>query len=107
SRPSKRPRRRRRPFTSTSARRHGAHSVTELLDALRDRGVDVENALLDRGRALDKLYIPSRYPNGLPSGAPADYFTRAEAEEAIRHGEAVLAFCRRILSRPPGPGLPA
>ncbi|PYT07523.1 MAG: DNA-binding protein [Acidobacteria bacterium] len=83
------------------------HSVTELLDALRDRGVDVENALLDRGRALDKLYIPSRYPNGLPSGAPADYFTRAEAEEAIRHGEAVLAFCRRILSRPPGPGLPA
>jgi HEPN domain-containing protein len=50
-------------------------------------------------RALDKLYVPTRYPNGLPSGAPADYFTRAEAERAIADAEVVLAFCRRALPR--------
>jgi HEPN domain-containing protein len=59
----------------------------------------VDHALIDRGRALDKLYIPTRYPNGLPSGAPADLFTPAEAAEAIRHAEVVLEFCRRVLSR--------
>jgi len=75
------------------------HSVTELLEALREQVREVDTDLIDRGRALDKLYIPTRYPNGLPSGAPADYFTRAEGEEAIRHAEAVLAFCRRALSR--------
>jgi HEPN domain-containing protein len=75
------------------------HSVTELLDALRPRIAGVDVALLDRARALDKLYVPTRYPNGLPSGAPADYFTRAEAERAIADAEVVLAFCRRALPR--------
>lgn len=74
------------------------HSVTELLMALREGGTDVDERLLDGGRALDKLYVPTRYPNGLPSGAPADYFTRAEAEAAIGQGEEILEFCRRSLS---------
>jgi HEPN domain-containing protein len=75
------------------------HAVTELLDALRPRCADVDAALLDRARALDKLYIPTRYPNGLASGAPADYYTHAEAERAIADAEAVLDVCRRVLSR--------
>ncbi len=74
------------------------HSVTELLLALGAmEGLD--SPLLDRARALDKLYIPTRYPNGLPSGAPTDYFTRAEAERAIEDAEVILEFCRRALSR--------
>jgi HEPN domain-containing protein len=39
--------------------------------------------LLQNGKELDKLYIPTRYPNGLPDMIPADAFTRAEAERAI------------------------
>src|SRR2546427_8422864 len=42
------------------------HSVTELLDALRPDVPNVDPALMDRARALDKLYVPTRYPNGLP-----------------------------------------
>jgi HEPN domain-containing protein len=49
------------------------HSVTELLDALRATSPEIDETMLDRGRALDKLYIATRYPNGLPSGAPTDY----------------------------------
>ncbi|MBI4264262.1 MAG: HEPN domain-containing protein [Acidobacteria bacterium] len=87
------------------------HSVTELLEALRrisehdaDAGPGdtaaepvASDSLVDRARALDKLYIPTRYPNGLPAGAPADYYTRVEAERAIADAEAIIACCRRML----------
>lgn len=75
------------------------HSVTELLEALAAQVPALDAALLDRGRALDKLYIPTRYPNGLPAGAPADYFTPSEAERAISDAEVILAFCRREIPR--------
>jgi HEPN domain-containing protein len=55
------------------------HVVTELLEALRPHAVGIDDQLLDRARALDKLYIPTRYPNGLAGGAPADFYTRNEA----------------------------
>ena len=75
------------------------HVVTELLEALRPRASGIDDHLLDRARALDKLYIPTRYPNGLAGGAPADFYTRAEAERAIADAEVVLEICRRVLSR--------
>ena len=69
------------------------HSVTALLSALPESARPAA-ALIDRGKALDKHYIQPRYPNGFDSGAPGDYYTRAEAEAAIADAEAVLAFCR-------------
>lgn len=75
------------------------HVVTELLDALRPCEAGIDDPLLDRARALDKLYIPTRYPNGLAGGAPTDFYTRPEAERAIADAEAVIAVCRRVLSR--------
>lgn len=75
------------------------HSVTELLDALRAQASGIDDALLDRARELDKLYVPTRYPNGLPAGAPADYYTRAEAERALSGAEAIVAWCRGMLPR--------
>jgi HEPN domain-containing protein len=75
------------------------HVVTELLDALRSSGAGVDAQLLDRARALDKLYVPTRYPNGLAGGAPTDFYTQSEAERAIADAEAVLEVCRRVLSR--------
>jgi HEPN domain-containing protein len=74
------------------------HSVTELLEALSpDRAID--EVMLDRGRALDKLYVPTRYPNGLPAGAPTDYYTRAEAERAIGDAKAIIEWGRGTLPR--------
>lgn len=73
------------------------HSVTELLTALRDQVPDIAPGVLDSARALDKLYVPTRYPNGLPAGAPVDLFTAEEAERAITHAEEVLSFCRGAL----------
>jgi len=75
------------------------HVVTELLEALRPSEAAIDGDLLDRARSLDKLYIPTRYPNALAGGAPADFYTRAEAERAIADTEAILAVCRGVLSR--------
>jgi HEPN domain-containing protein len=73
------------------------HSVTELLEALRDRASGIDELLMDRARALDKFYVTTRYPNGLPAGAPVDYFTAGEAERAIRDAEAIIVVCTRVL----------
>ncbi len=32
---------------------------------------------------LDTFYIPTRYPNGLPDGIPADVYNRSAAEQAV------------------------
>jgi HEPN domain-containing protein len=48
-------------------------------------------------RRLDKYYITSRYPNGLPDSAPADYFDESEAQEAIAYAQKVVASVRQQL----------
>jgi HEPN domain-containing protein len=58
------------------------HSLVELLAAL----VEAHPALGSlRGAAarLDQLYIPTRYPSGLPGGVPADVFSREQADDAV------------------------
>ncbi len=52
-------------------------------------------ALIDAAKELDKHYIPTRYPNGFERGAPTDFYTRREAEQAIGNAEAILEWCRR------------
>jgi HEPN domain-containing protein len=76
------------------------HVVTELLTALQAHEAAIDDALLERARALDKLYILTHYPNGLAGGAPANFYTRSEAERAITDAEVVRAVCQRMLSRP-------
>ncbi len=49
---------------------------------------------VDAAKVLDKFYIPTRYPNGLDRGAPADAFTQGEAQQAIDHAEQIVQFCQ-------------
>ncbi|RJX22208.1 MAG: HEPN domain-containing protein [Desulforudis sp.] len=43
---------------------------------------------------LDKYYIPTRYPNGLPGGIPADAFSLRDAELAYSLAERAVVFVR-------------
>jgi HEPN domain-containing protein len=58
------------------------HAVSRFMetfpeDTVRDALV---SELLDEARELDKFYIPTRYPNGLPSDLiPADAYTKTNA----------------------------
>jgi HEPN domain-containing protein len=68
-----------------------------LVNLPKDRTPDA--ALIDRAKELDKHYIPTRYPNGFERGAPLDFYTRKEAEEAIAGAEKILEFCRHQIGR--------
>jgi HEPN domain-containing protein len=69
------------------------HSVVELLRGLSDVPGDV----LDAAKALDKHYIPARYPNSHPAGAPGDLYTAAEAGRALGDAERIIEYVRRRL----------
>lgn len=58
------------------------HSVVELLAPLTERQPTLAS-LRDAAARLDQLYIPTRYPNGLPGGVPAEVFTKGQAAEAV------------------------
>jgi HEPN domain-containing protein len=57
------------------------HSVAHLLKHALRYDPDLEEIL--RARGLDKYYIPTRYPNGLPGGLPFEAFDEADASKAI------------------------
>jgi HEPN domain-containing protein len=71
------------------------HSLLVLMEGLPDpTRASVTTELLDSARALDKHYIPTRYPNGFAEGAPTDYYTKRDAEDCIGHATSILSFCR-------------
>ncbi|NOX60912.1 MAG: HEPN domain-containing protein [Chloroflexi bacterium] len=50
-----------------------------------------------RWSLLDGYYVPTRYPNGLPDGIPADVFTQEAAAEAVTMAEEAFAFVAELL----------
>jgi HEPN domain-containing protein len=73
------------------------YTLTYLLQAL-DEQEPVPEELFEQAKILDKHYIPTRYPNGLAHGAPTEFYTRKEADDAIRYSQEILRFCERLLA---------
>ncbi len=74
------------------------HDVTHLLAALPPSH-RAPSELVERAKALDKHYLPARYPNGFASGTPREHYTRREAEQAVADAEAIIEFCARSIAR--------
>ncbi len=70
--------------------RHRGHSVY-----LHISRYFTDQNLLDISRKLDQYYIPTRYPNGFDIGAPMDYFTKDQAEEAIEFGKVIITRIKK------------
>lgn len=58
------------------------HSVAELVDDATSADASFE-ALREKGSLLDRFYIPTRYPNGLPGGIPSESFNAKDPQEAM------------------------
>ena len=52
-----------------------------------------------RCRRLDQLYIPTRYPSGLPDGVPHDFYDRGLSEQALADLDAVISCAQRFVSQ--------
>jgi HEPN domain-containing protein len=69
------------------------HSVSRMLQDL-PTSLKPPAELVLLAKELDKHYIPSRYPNFHPEGAPMDYYTEADASRAVEGAEKVIEYCR-------------
>jgi HEPN domain-containing protein len=47
---------------------------------------------------LDGYYFPTRYPNGLPDGIPAEVYTQAAAVDAVSLAEEAVDFVTALLA---------
>lgn len=72
------------------------HSVVELIGALVPPVPDLA-ALRPAAIDLDLFYIPTRYPNGLVAGTPAQAFGKEQSERALSAAEAILAAVDKVL----------
>lgn len=66
------------------------HAVAGLLSGLDS----VEDEVTEAAKRLDKHYVPTRYPNTHPAGAPGDLYTRQEADQAIVDAATVVEHVR-------------
>ena len=67
------------------------HSLIKLLRDFPDAEVRERlEDLADSAKLLDKLYIPTRYPNGLPDATPGEVYTRSEAETASETAKTII-----------------
>jgi HEPN domain-containing protein len=67
------------------------HVVARLLDELPDE-VIVPQELVEKARVLDNFYIPTRYANGHPSGAPFEHYGTLQSEEAVEYAREIIEF---------------
>jgi HEPN domain-containing protein len=76
------------------------HSARALIRLLAPRfGADAELERLERDALeLDRHYIPARYPNSTPEGAPFEFYDAAQSEGAIVAADRILRFCQRHLA---------
>lgn len=75
------------------------HSLAKLIDDFPIDEVRLElQRHSDHAKALDKLYIPTRYPNGLPDLTPSEAFTEAEARAAIQTAREVVETIVTLMS---------
>jgi len=73
------------------------NSVEKLMTGLDD-SLEISHELLYHAKRLDRLYIISRYPDGLTYGTPHEHFTREDAEAAIGSAGTILRFSQNILA---------
>ena len=75
------------------------HSLARLIKDLPDEEARRRlEPLLEVALALDKLYVPTRYPDALAELTPGEAYTQGEAEAAVRQATSVVEAVRGWLS---------
>jgi HEPN domain-containing protein len=67
------------------------HVVARLLAELP---ISVPEDLTEKAKVLDGFYIPTRYANGHPEGAPFEHYGIIQSQDAIRYASEILEFVR-------------
>lgn len=70
------------------------HSLVTIIQEAAQK-VGLLRDLLGSARDLDLHYIPSRYPNGLPSGYPHRFYDKEMAQRALEAAEKIVCAVRK------------
>jgi HEPN domain-containing protein len=76
------------------------HSTRKLIEDFASVDVSLYDrlkSLLRAGTVLDRFYIPTRYPNGLPELTPGEAYLEEDAEECIRQANQILVAVKSLL----------
>ena len=76
------------------------HSIRKLIEDLENVDLSLYDrlkSLLRAGTVLDRFYIPTRYPNGLPELTPAEAYLEEDAEECIQQAGKILVAVKSLL----------
>ena len=69
------------------------HVVAQLIKQLPGE-LEVPEELIEKGHVLDNYYIPTRYANGHPSGAPFEHYGKLQSNQAIEYASQIVEFAR-------------
>jgi HEPN domain-containing protein len=73
------------------------HVVARLLEDLPAE-LAPEQDTVEKARVLDGFYIPTRYPNGHPAGAPFEHFGTLQSGQALDYAGEIIEFARAALA---------
>ena len=81
----------------TGKRRVIGHALLEMINELI--GIDKEFVKLQgQAKRLDRFYITTRYPNGLPGVSTFNFYTKTDLSEATGDLNTIFVVSRRFLS---------
>ncbi len=67
------------------------HTVAKLIEEL-PADLCPREEIIEKARVLDGFYVPTRYPNGHPEGAPFEHYGPLQSEEAIDYAGEIIGF---------------
>jgi len=70
------------------------HSINKLLSICLEDNKRFKE--ISGVRELDKYYIPTRYPDGLPDDTPHDFYTDEDAEKCINLSKRALSLIKEL-----------
>jgi HEPN domain-containing protein len=76
------------------------HSIVKLINELKEFNADaflLLNKFADDAKKLDRLYIPTRYPNGLPDITPDLAYSEDDSDSSINTVEKILKEAELII----------
>lgn len=67
------------------------HVISKLMSELP---IKVIPELIDKAKVLDSFYIPTRYANGHPEGAPFEHFGKLQSQDVIVYASEIIRYVR-------------
>jgi len=74
-----------------------SHSIFKLIKECLNFDNEFKN-ILD-ARELDKYYIPTRYPNGLPDQIPHEFYNLGDAKLCVDYAEKILSLIKKLTTK--------